>query len=254
MLKERIEKIVRRGFEVLDLPLPPYDERECRRLNPADGEHEPIMSRTPRRERIGAREIHPDEPVRAGTCKRRQFQREEVRVVAQIAEGIMYALIVKRIDEDAAHGLFIVEIVEHLVYEQLPLAVGIAAVHDLVRTLDQPLHDGELLCRTLIHNEPPLFGQDRQILRTPAFEPCIVLLRLRLPQHMTEKPCHHTRARFDTAVSLAVRLRQTGGQRAPDARFLRDIEPHANTFDNAQTRIAIQRTSTTMDAINTIVP
>ena len=73
----------------------------------------------------------------------------------------MDTLVIERIDENAPHGLGVAEIVQHLIDEQLPLAVGVAAVHDLIGARDQPLYHGELLRRTLIHNELPLLRQDR---------------------------------------------------------------------------------------------
>ena len=120
-------------------------------------------------------------------------------------------------------------------------------MHDLIRTLNQPLYNSKLLRRTLIHDEPPLGGQDRQILRTPSLQLRIVFLRLRLSENMTEEPRHHTAARLDPALPLAMRLRQTRGERTSDTRLFRDIEPHANTFESAQTRSTSQRIST-MDA------
>ena len=70
MAKYGVEQIVGRRLKVLNLALTPHDEGERRCLDPSDGQHEPIMSRTPRRKRIGAREIHPDEPVRTRACER----------------------------------------------------------------------------------------------------------------------------------------------------------------------------------------
>ena len=252
--KNRIEQIICRGFEVLDLALTAHNERERRRLDASDREHKPIVPRTTCCQRVGTREIHPDEPVRACPCECRSFQRQKVTVVAQITKRVVDTLIVECIDKDASYRLFIAEIVQNLVHEQLPLAVGVAAVHNLIRALDQPLDDRELLCRTLVYDELPLFGQDRQILRTPAFQFWIVFLRLRLPQDMTEEPRHHAVARLNPPLPLAVRIRQTRSECAPDARLFRDIEPHANTFESAQTRSTSQRIRTTDATTSTSVP
>ena len=168
MPKHRIDEIIGCGFEILDLALTAHDERKRRRLDPSDGQHKARVSCTPHSERICARKVHPDQPVGACTCKCRQLQREKIPIVAQVAERIVNALIVERVDEDAAHGLLIAEIVEHLIHKQLPLTVRVSAVYNLIRTRDQCLHHAELLGSTLIDNETPLAGQDRQILRTPA--------------------------------------------------------------------------------------
>ena len=247
MAKDRVQQIISCGLKVLDLALAPHNERERRCLDASDRQHEPIVPRTPRRKRIGAREIHPDEPVRTRTRQCRAFQRKEIGIIAQVAERIVDALVIERVDEDAPHGLFVAEEVQYLVHEQLPLAVGVTAVHDLIRARDQPLDHGELLRRALVHDEPPLSGQDRQILRAPTLELRIVFLRLCLPEDMTEEPRHHAAARLDPSLSLAMRLRQTRGKCTPDTRLLRDVEPHANTFESAQTRRTNQRI-TTMDA------
>ena len=154
----------------------------------------------------------------------------------------MDTLVIERIDENAPHGLGVAEIVQHFIDEQLPLAVGVAAVHDLIGARDQPLHHGELLRRALIHNELPLLRQDRQILCAPAFQRRIVLLRLRLTQHMPKKPRHHTAARLDPSRTLAVRRRKTRGKRAADTRLLRDVEPHENTLMSAQMKMTIHST------------
>ena len=212
------------------------------------------MPRTACRERIGTREIHPDEPVRTRPRQCRAFQWEEISVIAQVTERIVDALVIERVDEDAAYGFFVAEIVQYLIHKQLPLAVGVSAVHNLIRALDQPLHDSKLLRRTLIHDEPPLSGQDRQILRTPSLQLRIVFLRFRLTQDMTEEPRHHAAARLDPPLPLAMRLRQTRGQRTPDTRLFRDIEPHANTFESAQTRSTSQRISTMDATTSTSVP
>ena len=166
----------------------------------------------------------------------------------------MDALVIERIDEDAAHGLFVLEIVQYLVHEQLSLAVGVTAVHDLIGTLDQALYDSKLLRRTLIHDEPPLGGQDWQILHAPSLQLRIVFLRLRLSENMTEEPRHHTAARLDPPLPLSMRLRQTRGERTADTRLFRDIEPHANTFESAQTRSTSQRISTMDATMSTSVP
>ena len=79
----------------------------------------------------------------------------------------MNALVVERVDEDAAHGLLIAEIVEHLIHKQLPLTVRVSAVYNLIRTRNECLHHAELLRRAFVHDETPLAGQDWQILGAP---------------------------------------------------------------------------------------
>ena len=212
------------------------------------------MPRTPRCKRIGTREIHPDEPVRTRSRECRQLQGKELPIVTQIAERVMDTLVIERIDKNASHGFFVTEVIEHLIHEQLPLAVGVAAVHDLIRACDQPLDHGELLRCALVHDQPPVVGQDRQILRTPTLQFGIVFLRLRLPQNVTKEPRHHAAARLDPARTLTMRLRQTRGERTTNARFLRDVEPHENTFESAHIRRTNQSSTTTDATTSMSVP
>ena len=207
---------------MLDLTLPAHDERERRRLDPADGQHDARMPRAPRRERIGTREVHADEPVGARARERRLLEREKVRVVAQVRVRALDALLVERVEEDALYGLLVAEVVEHLVDEQLSLAVRVACVHDLVRVGDELLHDGELLLAPLRDVELPRLRQDGQVLRAPPLVARIVLLRLRLPQDVAEQPRHDALSRHEIAV-MALR-------RPLEA--LRDLPPHARLLGN----------------------
>ena len=67
--KYRVEQIICRRLKIFNLALPPHNKRKRRCLDTPDREHEPVMSRTACRERIGTREIHPDEPVRTRPCQ-----------------------------------------------------------------------------------------------------------------------------------------------------------------------------------------
>ena len=213
------------GLEALDLALAAHDERQGRRLDPAHGQDELLVPRTACRERIGARKVHADEPVGAGTRQRRLLERVEVAVLAKIRIRLADALLVERVQKDALDGLFVADEVEHLVDQKLPLAVGVARMDDLIGTRDEILDDAELpRCRRR-NDELPLGGHDGQILRAPELVLLAVLLRLLLSQDMTEAPRHRAFRRFQPAVVRAHRAFEALGNLAPHARFLRNVEP-----------------------------
>ena len=213
------------GLEALDLTLAAHDERQGRRLDPAHGQDELLVPRTACRERIGARKVHADEPVGAGTRQRRLLERVEVAVLAKIRIRLANALLVERVQKDALDGLFVADEVEHLVDQKLPLAVGVARMDDLISTRDEILDDTELPRCRRSDDKLPLGGHDGQILRAPELILLAVLLRLLLAQDMTEAPRHRAFRRFQPAVVRAHRAFEALGNLAPHARFLRNVEP-----------------------------
>ena len=212
-------------LESFDLALAAHDERQGRRLDPAHGQNEFLVPCTACRERIGARKVHADEPVGAGTRQRRLLERVEVAVLAKIRIRLADALLVERVQKDALDGLFVADEIEHLVDQKLPLAVGVARMDDLIGTRDEILDDAELpRCRRR-NDELPLGGHDGQILRAPELVLLAVLLRLLLSQDMTEAPRHRAFRRFQPSVVRAHRAFEALGNLAPHARFLRNVEP-----------------------------
>ena len=232
MLEGAADQVVRDGLEVLDLALAAHDERERRRLDAADWQHEALVAGAPRSQGIGAREVHADEPVGPRTRERRLLEVEEIAVVAQARIGLLDALLVKCIQEDAAHGLLVPEVVEHLVDEQLSLAVRVAAVHDLVSLLDQGLDDGELLLAVLINEELPMLGDDGQVLRAPALVLRGVLLRLRLTQDVAKEPGHDAVLRHEVAIAPRDGARQAFGELTPHTRQYTDARVLQPPFKN----------------------
>ena len=134
------------------------------------------------------------------------------------------ALFVESIQEDALHGLFVAKVVEHLVDEQLPLAVRVACVHDLVGLFDEIFHDAELLRAVLRDVEPPLLRDDGEVLGAPPLVPRIVLIGLRLSQDMAEQPRHDAVPRRQIPVMPLHGAAQTLRNLAPHARLLGDIQ------------------------------
>lgn len=137
MLEGRLDVVVINRLEMLNLTLAAHDERERRGLDPADGQHQALMSGTARGERIGTRKIHADKPVRPSTSQGRLLEIEEILVVPQAGIGLLDALFIQGIQEDAPYRLLIAEIVEDFVNEQLALAVRVAAVDDFISLRDK---------------------------------------------------------------------------------------------------------------------
>ena len=213
------------GLEALDLALAAHDERQGRRLDPAHGQNEFLVPCTACRERIGARKVHADEPVGAGTRQRRLLERVEVAVLAKIRIRLADALLVERVQKDALDGLFITDEVEHLVDQKLPLAVGVARMDDLIGTRDEILDDAQLPRCRRSDDKLPLDRHDGQILRAPELVLLAVLLWLLLTQNMTEAPRHRAFRRFQPAVVRAYRAFEALGNLAPHAWFLGNVEP-----------------------------
>ena len=65
-----------------------------------------------------------------------------------------------------------------------------------------------------------------------------------------------TQARLADAVGVSTftLIRWERGERTPDTRLFRNVEPHANTFESAQTRRMSQRISTMDATTSTSVP
>ena len=134
----------------------------------------------------------------------------------------MDALFVQRIQQNAFHRLRIAQIVQHLVHKKLSFAVRVARMHDLVRLRNKPLHDAELLFTVLRHKEFPLRGNNGQILRPPALETLVILLRLGLPQNMPEQPGNDSLPRGKITVMPAHRPLQA----------FRKLPSHTGLFRN----------------------
>ena len=122
------------------------------------------------------------------------------------------------------HRLLVAEVIEHLVDEQLPLAVRVARMHDFVGLLHEALHDAELLRAVLRDVELPFLRDDGQVLGPPALVARVVLLGLRLLQDVAEQPRHDAVLRHEAAVPPLHGPLQA----------LRDLAPHARLLGNIQ--------------------
>ena len=219
----RLDAIVVHRLEILDLPLPAHDQCQRRCLDAPDGQDDAVVARTPCRQRVGTRKIHADEPIRPRPGKRGLLQIVELRIVSQGSICLLDALFVQRIQQNAFHRLRIAQIVQHLVHKKLSFAVRVARMHNLVRLRNKPLHDAELLFTVLRHKELPLRGNNGQILRPPALETLVILLRLGLPQNMPEQPGNDSLPRGKIAVMPAHRPLQAFRKLPAHAGLLRNV-------------------------------
>ena len=134
----------------------PRDHGESRRLHAPDGDE----AAGPR-ERIGARKIHAEKPVGARARPGGVPHAGVVPVLLQRGEALPDGGGVDRRHPEALYGLAHAEVFEHFVDEKLPLAVGVARVHDHGRGSNQFSDEGELpLHALLLSNEHLPLGRD----------------------------------------------------------------------------------------------
>ena len=140
----------------------------------------------------------------------------------------MDAFFIEGVEQDALDGLFVSDVIEDLVDEQLPFPVGFTGVDDGVDvgTCNEALNDVELFFTGRTDEELPLRRNDGQILSIPAFIFGIVVLRLGLLQDVAVSPGDDTAAGTDTAVSPLMRLRQALGQFPGHTRFFGNKKFH----------------------------
>ena len=151
MLENAPDSVIVHRLEILDFPLPAHHQGKGGGLHPADGQHQLVMACPAGRQGIGPRKVHANEPVRPGTSQRRLLKIEEILVVPQVCVSFLDALFVQGVQQDSPHGLLVPQIIKHLIHQQLSLTVRVAAVDNLVRLFDEPLHNGKLLLAVLSH-------------------------------------------------------------------------------------------------------
>jgi hypothetical protein len=143
-------------------------------------------------ERVGAGEIHTDEPVGAAASARRIGQRIEVAPVAELREALADRLGSQRRDPEAQDRLAAARGLIDVAKDQLALAAG-------VRGTDHPLHLGrvedlfdrlELLMGVLGHDERPVLRKHGELAAVPALPVGPDLPRLGQSNEMADRPGH----------------------------------------------------------------
>ena len=181
------------------------------------------MTETAGGERVGARKIHTDKPVGAGTGERRLFEVEKVSVVAQVSIGALDTGFVEGVKQNALDGLGVAEEVQKFVNEELPFAVGVAGVNNFVRLRDKIFDDAELVVNFRIYLEFPDFGNNRQIVGAPVFVAGVIFFRRHLLQNVPDEPGNNAVFSFDKAFAV-LRFFKAVSQLARHRRLFGDVQ------------------------------
>ena len=215
----RTHRVKRLGHKCIDFP-PPLDEHaQRRRLHTADGEQHIVT------DRIGARRVHADEPVRVRPTARAGIERIVIcrrpKAVKPGADGLVrhggYP--------QPLHRLSAPRLLVNIAEDQLALAPGVRRADDILRFLVvHPFFDGEKLASRLFdHLCLHLFRQNRQIFRAPSGISFVQLLRLFERNQMSECPRDHIAA-ADQAVFAPVLCAQHAGNIPRDGGFFGNDE------------------------------
>ena len=207
------------------------DEPEKGRLHAPDREHAARSPAGPAEQGVEARHVHAEEPVGALTRERRLVERSVLGVGLERAELPAHGLGTQVADEKAIDGPAVAEKVEHLVDEQLPLAIGVARVDDALR-----------ICEADAGSTPASSGAE-----TSSFQslgamgrlleaPGLVRLAVRFGRrHLQDVPCAPrddvARAALDVRAGALLRPGQRLGDGAGEARLFGDEQAHGGQTD-----------------------
>ncbi|CCJ97842.1 hypothetical protein BN130_327 [Cronobacter malonaticus 507] len=151
------------GDEVFNLFVAPHHQPQHRRLDAAYREHA-LVARVLPEQRPGARHVNAVKPVRAGAGERRGAERHKLAVLAQLVDSALHRLRVEIVNQAAAHLLALfrgqLQVVEHFIHQQLPFAIRVACVNNLLRLAQQLFNHVKLLCDRRFRLELPLFRHD----------------------------------------------------------------------------------------------
>ncbi len=218
------------GDKVLNLFIAAHHQPQHRRLDAPYREH-PLVARVAPQQRPGAGHIDAVKPVGPCPRQRRDAERNKFAVGAQATNRPLYRLRVEIVNQTALDTLTLLrrelEIVEHLIHQQLTLAIRVTGVNNLAGLAKQTLDHVDLLGDRGARLQLPLLRHDRQIRQAPAGVAAVIDIRLRLLKQVTDAPGHHLAvATLDIAVALAVRLWQHVGNGTAQAGFFGNKQPH----------------------------
>ncbi|CCK14062.1 hypothetical protein BN136_72 [Cronobacter universalis NCTC 9529] len=151
------------GDEVFNLFVAPHHQPQHGRLDAAYREHA-LIARVLPEQRPGARHVNAVQPVGAGAGERRGAERHELAVLSQLIDGALHRLRVEIVNQATTHLLALfrgqLQVVEHFVHQQLPFAIRVACVNNLLRLAQQLFNHIELLCDRRFRLKLPLFRHD----------------------------------------------------------------------------------------------
>ena len=153
-----------------------------------------------------------------------------MRVGLERAELPAHGLGTQVADEKAIDGAAVAEKVEHLVDEELPLAIGVARVDHTLRIAKQTPDGRHELGRGDL--ELPVARRDGQALESPGLVRLAVALRRR---HLQDVPCaprdHVARAALDVRADSLLRPGERLGDGAGEARLFGNEQSHGGHTD-----------------------
>src|SRR4051794_2157257 len=231
-LEGGVDQPVLLGLEGADLLLAARDDGQRRRLHAP--ERDGAVERGAQPDGGRARGVHADDPVGLRARLRRVAQLAEVRLVAQLAEGVAHRLIGHRVQPQALDGLLRLHVLVDVGEDQFALAPGVAGVDDRLDVLAAQLvaHDLHLLLGALVaHHELEGARHDRQIGHAPLLELVVVLVGLGELDEVTDGPgddvlraLQPARGLVPHAGVLLERAGQYAGEVLADGRLLGDDE------------------------------
>ena len=218
------------GDEVFNLFIAAHHQAEHRGLHPPHGEH-PLIAGVAPQQGIGPGHIDAVQPVGARPRQRRHAKRHKLAVSAQAVDRPLNRLRVEIVYQTALHLLTLLrrqlQVVEHLIHQQLPLTVGVAGVDNLLGLAEQALDDIQLFGDRRFWLQLPFLRHNWQIGEIPAGIAAVIDVRLRLLQQVTDTPGDHLPvAALNKAIAFAMRFRQHIGDSPTETRFFCNKQPH----------------------------
>ena len=215
---------VRRRLKGLDGGVARCDEPEQRRLHAPNREHPLVVPGRLAEQAIEPRHVDAVEPV--GSLARESGCAEwpVLRVRLDRRELAPDGVGIRVVDEQPVDGTRVAEEVEHLVDEELALAVGIARVHDAGCAAQKHLDPAEH--RRDRRSELPVARHDRQVVQRPVGVLAVVLLGHDGLEDVADAPGDDVVAALEVVAVATLRQRQDVRDGARKARLFGDEETH----------------------------
>ena len=178
MTKLYLRREERHWLERADFDFSAHDKTHCRRFYTSYIDDR-IVAGASCENRVDARQVHADEPVGAGTSQSGITQSDKFIVRTDVPQCFLHGLDVERVEQDALDGFRLqhADVRKQFVDEELPLAIGIARMDNLVGFLGERRDNLVLLLRVRLDLELPDGRHDRQIFDVPSFIFLVVLVR-----------------------------------------------------------------------------
>ncbi len=152
------------GDEVLDLFIATHHQPQHRRLYATNRQHSLIAGITPENG-VGAGHVDAIQPVGASAGQRRHAQRDKLAIRAQAVNRPLNRLWVEVVNQATLHLLALfrrqLQVVQHLIDQQLPFSIRVARVNHFLRLAKQALDDVQLFGDRRFWLQLPLFRNDR---------------------------------------------------------------------------------------------